>query len=99
MPHYFYIDHRKGPQIGTAFQTTRGGQPAGVNFPQKVFAGEVIFECDAAHILEADQRINAAGVVFDDKGKPATVDRVFMIGCQIGSLIPKTFAGTTASVR
>jgi len=54
MPRYTYTDRMAGPVIDTAHGSLLSKQP-GRPFP--VHAGKVIFECDAATILEADAKL------------------------------------------
>lgn len=81
MPVFSYIDHRKGPHVHSVRQTTRGGIPWAGGPMHKVFVGEIIFQCEADTILEADK------LLLESTGISA--EKELMIGCQIGEVRAK----------
>lgn len=52
MRRYTYTDHSKGPVIGTYYGLAIGRPSFGRPFEKH--AGEMIFECEAENILDAD---------------------------------------------
>lgn len=87
MPHYKYTDWTKGEPVLTRNcrtgeqhqltikQTTRGGHFWGDGPYHKIFKGEVVFECDAPGILEADAMLKSATGI--------EAAKAFNVGCSI----------------
>ncbi len=84
MNHYTYTDYRRGEFIGWVYTVGYKDGPSGRPFRQ--FAGDVIFECDAENISEADTQINALGIVRNDDGDAAKISQVVAIGCSVRAL-------------